>query len=155
MNISRFLVPVLGIAIAVYAYMYYGWQGVALVVGAMVMWVLMNFSRMMKVLERASDRPVGYVDSAVMLNAKLRKRVNMLHVMAMTRSIGEQLSEKDANPEIFRWTDSSGSYVTCEFAGGKLVKWELFRPEAPGGGRPAPRAVKSRVSATYPQRTLS
>ena len=28
-----------------------------------------------------------------------------------------------------RWTDGSTSTVTCEFVRGKLVKWELFRPQ--------------------------
>jgi hypothetical protein len=74
-----------------------------------------------------------------MLNAKLRPNVNLLHVMAMTRAIGEQLSEKDAQPEVFRWTDGTASSVTCEFMHGKLKKWELFRPPAPAP-EPAPPA---------------
>ena len=62
------------------------------------MWMLLHFTRMMKVLQRASNRPVGYCDSAVMLNAKLRPGVNLLHVMAMTKALGEQLSPKDRSP---------------------------------------------------------
>ena len=85
-----------------------------------------------KVLQRASNRPVGYCDSAVMLNAKLRPGVNLLHVIAMTRALGEQLSPKEQQPEIYRWTDGTASTVTCEFARGKLVKWELFRPHEAG-----------------------
>jgi hypothetical protein len=69
-----------------------------------------------------------------MLNAKLRPGVTLLHVVAMTRALGEQLSPKDAQPEIFRWTDTGGSHVTCEFAGGKLTKWVLVRP--PAGAEP-------------------
>jgi hypothetical protein len=99
-------------------------------VGGIIMWMLLHFTRMMKVLQRASNRPVGYCDSAVMLNAKLRPGVTLLHVMAMTRALGEQRSPKDQQPEIYRWTDASASHVTCEFQNGKLVKWELFRPQA-------------------------
>jgi hypothetical protein len=47
----------------------------------------------------------------------------------MTRSLGLLLSVKDQQPEMFRWTDGSDSQVTCEFVGGKLVKWELVRPQ--------------------------
>ena len=50
---------------------------------------------------------MGYVGSAVMLNAKLKPGVNLLHVMAMTGALGEQLSPKDEQPEIYRWTDGS------------------------------------------------
>ena len=36
---------------------------------------------MTAVLKRASKSPKGYVGSAVMLNAKLKKGVNLMHVM--------------------------------------------------------------------------
>ena len=138
MNFQKIVVPVLGVVLVVVAYRGYGWPGVALVVGGIVMWMLLHFTRMMKVLQRASNRPVGYCDSAVMLNAKLRPGVNMLHVVAMTRALGEQLSPQGEQPEVFRWTDGSASHVTCEFAGGKLVKWELVRPPAPADEAPSP-----------------
>jgi hypothetical protein len=102
---------------------------VAVVAGALVMWLLLHFTRMMTVLKRAADRPIGHVSSAVMLNAKLKKGVNLMHVIAMTRALGEQLSPKDEQPEFFRWTDGGGSHVTCEFRDGKLTAWELVRPE--------------------------
>jgi hypothetical protein len=130
MNLQKIVLPILGVLVVVVAYRGYGWAGVALAGGAIVMWMLLHFTRMMKVLERAANRPVGYVDSAVMLNAKLRAGVNMLHVVAMTRSLGEALSEKDAQPEVYRWTDGTASHVTCTFRNGKLASWELFRPQA-------------------------
>ena len=37
-----------------------------------LVWVLLHFTRMMTILKRAANRPIGYVDSAVMLNAKLK-----------------------------------------------------------------------------------
>lgn len=143
MNLQKIFLPVLGVAVVAVAYQSYGWPGVAMATGGIVMWMLLHFTRVMKVLQGAANRPVGYCDSAVMLNAKLRPGVNLLHVMAMTHSIGELLSPADTNPEVFRWTDAGASHVTCEFANGKLVKWELFRPQAapaedrPAGGPPA------------------
>jgi hypothetical protein len=83
---------------------------------------------MMQVLKRTADRPIGYVGSAVMLNAKLQKGASLMHVIARTQALGELLTEKDAQPEIFRWTDGTKSHVTCTFLGGKLQSWELFRP---------------------------
>lgn len=126
--LSRVGVPLLGVALVALAYRSYGWAGVAVVLTAIVMWALLHFNRMMQVLKRAANRPVGYVDSAVMLNAKLRPGATLLHVVAMTRALGELLSVKDAQPEVFRWTDGTRSHVTCEFVGGKLRKWELVRP---------------------------
>ena len=132
MNFQRIVLPVLGVVVVAIAYRAYGWPGVALAASGIVMWMLLHFTRMMKVLQRASNRPVGYCDSAVMLNAKLRPGVNLQHVIAMTRALGEQLSPKEQQPEIYRWTDGTASTVTCEFARGKLVKWELFRPQEAG-----------------------
>ena len=131
MNFQRIVVPVLGVALVALAWRSYGWAGVALVVGGIVMWALLHFNRLMQALKRAANRPIGYVDSAVMLNARLKPGVNLLHVMSMTRALGELLSPKDEQPEIYRWTDAGESHVTCEFTGGKLVKWVLVRPPAP------------------------
>jgi hypothetical protein len=129
MNFQKIWVPVAGVATVVLAYVYSGWPGVALVGGALVMWLLLHFNRMMQVLKRAANRPIGYVGSAVMLNAKLRAGVTLLHVVAMTRSLGELQSQSDTQPEIFSWTDGSQSVVRCEFWGGKLKSWTLERPQ--------------------------
>ena len=117
-----------------------GWAGVALAAGAIVMFLLLHFNRMLHVLRKAAERPKGYVGSAVMLNAKLKPGVNLLHVMAMTQSIGEPMTPVGEEPEIFRWTDGTQSSVTCEFTNGRLSKWTLARPaegEA-AGESPAP-----------------
>ena len=128
MNLQKIWVPVAGAATVVLGYVYSGWPGVALIVGALVMWLLLHFNRMMQVLKRAANRPIGYIESAVMLNAKLKPRATLMHVVAMTRSLGEQRSPKDEQPEVFRWTDTGGCYVDCTFAGGKLVGHQLTRP---------------------------
>ena len=138
MNFQKIILPILGVLVVAVAYRGYGWPGVGLAVGGIVMWMLLHFTRMMKVLQGASNRPVGWCASAVMLNAKLRPGVNLLHVIALTRSLGEQLSPKDQQPEVYRWTDGGDSSVTCEFLRGKLVKWALFRPEAEAGQGESP-----------------
>ena len=70
-----------------------------------------------------------------MLNAKLKPGASLLRVVAMTKALGELQSAPDQQPELFRWTDGTQSHVTCEFLGGKLVKWELVRPGL-GNGTP-------------------
>ena len=129
MNFQKILVPLALIAGTVLAYRSYGWAGIAAAVSVLVFWVLMHFSRMMQVLKRATARPIGHVDSAVMLNAKLKPGVTLLHVIAMTRALGALQSPKGEQPEVFRWTDGSQSFVTCTFVSGKLSHYELFRPE--------------------------
>jgi hypothetical protein len=94
MQLQKYLVPLASAVGLVAAYQAYGWAGVAIAGGALVMWLLLHFTRMMTVLQRAAKRPVGFVDSAVMLNAKLRPGVTLLHMVAMTRSLGELLSAK-------------------------------------------------------------
>jgi hypothetical protein len=139
MNLRKILWPVLGVVLVAAGWRGWGWPGVALAVGGIVMWMLLYFTRVMRVLQRAADRPVGYCDSAVMLNAKLKPGASLLHVIAMTRALGESLGEPQRQPEVFRWTDSTASSVRCEFMDGKLVKWDLARPaEAGTGESPAP-----------------
>ena len=129
MNFTRIL-TLTGIAVlTVGALQAFGWPGIALAVGGIVMWVLLHFTRMVTILKKAADRPIGHVASAVMLNAKLKKGVTLMHVIAMTRSLGLLQTEKDTQPEVFTWTDTSESVVTCTFVGGKLTEWTLVRPE--------------------------
>jgi len=128
MNFSKILIPVGVIVFVAGAWHEYKWPGVAVATGAVVMWVLLHFTRMVTVLSRAANRPVGHVDSAVMLNVKLKKGVNLMHVIAMTKSLGVRLSEENAQPEIFKWTDPGDSFVVCTFKAGKLQGWEMTRP---------------------------
>ncbi len=126
---SRVGVPLLALILVAMAYRSYGWNGVAVAASLMVMWALLHFNRLMQVLKRAARRPIGYLDSAVMLNAKLKPGVTLMHVVALTKALGELKSVKDRQPEVYRWTDGSESHVTCEFFDGKLMKWQLVRPE--------------------------
>lgn len=115
-------------ALLVLAHAKFGWPGVAFAGAGLVMWLLLHFTRLMGVMKRAANRPIGHVDSAVMLNAKLQPGRSLMHVVAQTRALGERLSAEAAQPEIYRWSDDSGSSVSCEFEGGKLARWKLERP---------------------------
>jgi hypothetical protein len=128
MNFSKILIPIGVVIFVAGAWHQFQWQGVAIATGAVVMWVLLHFTRMVTVLSRAANRPVGHVASAVMLNVKLQKGVNLMHVIALTKSLGERLSDANTQPEIYKWTDAGDSYVICTFKGGKLISWEMTRP---------------------------
>ena len=92
------------------------------------MWALLYITRMIKTMLRAANRPVGFVDSAVMLNAKLKAGDNLMHVIAMTRSLGKLQTPFHEQPEVFTWTDGTQSVVTCTFVDGLLKEWQLVRP---------------------------
>jgi len=128
MNFQKILVPAAGLIVLGFAYRQYGWAGVAMVGGALLMFLLLHFTRTMTVLKRAATRPIGYVASAVMLNAKLKPGVTLLHVVAMTRSLGELRSAPDTQPETYRWKDGGESHVDGVFVDGKLREWTLVRP---------------------------
>lgn len=130
MNWQKVFVLVAGVVLVAAAWRAYGWAGVAVAAGGVVMWMLLHFTRLMHVLKQAADRPVGYVASAVMLNAKLQAGMPLLKVIALTRALGEQRSAPEAQPEVFRWSDTGGSQVTCEFVNGRLAAWSLERPVA-------------------------
>jgi hypothetical protein len=128
MNWRNFLIPLAALLLMMWAYHAFGWPGIVFVISGGVLWVLLNFTRMVTILKRASQRPVGHVASAVMLNAKLKAGQPLMHVIALTRSLGKLESEKDTQPEIFTWKDSTDSTVRCEFQHGRLHQWELTRP---------------------------
>lgn len=130
MRFQNILIPIASVLLVMAGYRAWGWAGVALAAGGLMLWLLLHFTRLMHVLKRAADSPLGYVGSAVMLQVKLKPGLTLMHVVALTRALGEPLSPPDSQPEIFRWTDPSDSSVTCEFLKGKLVRWELRRPEA-------------------------
>jgi hypothetical protein len=107
----------------------FGWQGFALVATGLAMWLLMHFTRALRVLKQAAKRPIGHVGSAVMMNAKLKPGMRLLQVIALTRSLGQRVSEPDIQPEIFVWRDAGDSQVTCTFITGKLTQHALLRPQ--------------------------
>ena len=130
MNFSKIIGLLAAVVFTVGAWRQFGWAGLALAAGGVVMWVLLHFTRLMSVLQKAANRPVGHVASAVMLNAKLKKGMTLMHVMAMTQSLGALQTPKDTQPEVFVWTDPGDSRVTCTFVGGQLQAWALERPPA-------------------------
>ena len=116
-------------------------------VTAMVMWMLLHYTRLMHIFKQASNRPIGHVDSAVMLHVKLKPNMPLIKVIARTKSLGAveavegMLTPAQAQfkplsaqlgvavKEVFIWRDAQDSFVRCEFEGGRLKAWTLTRPE--------------------------
>ena len=113
----------------------WGWQGVVLAITVIVFWLLLQFSRALRVMRQAAGAPVGHVDSAVMLHAKLRSGMRLIDIIPLARSLGQAgkpQGEQDAQAlEIFTWTDAAGVAVRVELRAGRLQRWELQRPSEP------------------------
>jgi hypothetical protein len=117
---------VLAVAAVALGYVQWGWPGVALGVSVVVFWLLLQFSRAMRVMKMAGAAPLGHVDSAVMLHAKLSKGMTLMQILPLTRSLGVKVSDV---PEIFEWRDTSGAVLRVELVGGRCSAWALERGE--------------------------
>lgn len=130
----------LGWALAIVAvavgYLKYGWPGVALAVSVVVFWLLLQFSRALRVMRQAAGRPVGSIANAVMLNARLRAGMRLMDILPLTRSLGQKVAD---DPETFVWTDEGGDRVRVELRGGKCTAFGLERAEA-AAPAPSPEA---------------
>lgn len=132
--------PIVGWALAAVAFAVgwigWGWQGLVLAFTVVAFWLLLQFSRSLRVLRSAGANPVGHVDSAVMLNSRLERGITLLDVVKITRSLGRKLGE---SPERWGWTDPGGASVVVELDGGKVRSWTLERPDEPPGDASAAR----------------
>ena len=110
-------------------YVGWGWPGVVLGITVLVFWLLLQFSRSLRVMKGAAGKPVGHVDSAVMLHSRLKAGMTLMQVLTLTRSLGTRLSE---TPEAWGWTDPGGARVRLEMRDGRLQHWTLHRADEPG-----------------------
>ena len=121
--------PILGWGLALVAlgagWRGYGWPGLALALSVIVFWLLIQFNRSVKVMRNASGSPIGHIDSAVMLNARLSAGLPMIQVVTLTESLGKRIAEQ---PETWAWTDASGAEVQVVFTKGRCTRWALSRP---------------------------
>ncbi|MEN9628507.1 MAG: hypothetical protein RJA10_1734 [Pseudomonadota bacterium] len=131
--------PILGWGLAVVAvvagWLSYGWQGVVLAVSVTVFWLLLQFSRVLRVMRMAAGRPVGSIENAVMLHAKLRPGLKLLQILPLTRSLGQKVAD---DPETFVWTDGGGDRVRVELRDGHCTAFALERAGTGAEAPPAP-----------------
>lgn len=122
--------PVVGWILAAIAVVagWIGWgvPGVVLAVTVITFWLLLQFSRALRVMRMAAGRPVGHVDSAVMLQSRLARGMTMMQVIPLTRSLGQRVGSEDT----WRWADAGGDLVTLTFTRGRLERWSFERAGA-------------------------
>ncbi len=119
----------------------YGWQGLVLAVTVIVFWLLLQFSRALRVMRKAAGAPVGHVDSAVMLHSRLREGMTLVQVLALTGSLGARVDPPaEGAEESWRWRDEGEVSVTVHLRGGRTRDWALQRPDGHGAASGAPVA---------------
>lgn len=132
---------VVGIALA---WLQYGWRGVLMAISVIVFWLLLQFSRALRAMKQAGQRPVGSVDSALMMHSRLAQGMTLMQVIGLSRSLGQRVSQ---DPESWRWTDAGGTTLTLEMQAGKLVRWQLQRPQSDAAAQAADPAAQDQAGA--------
>ncbi len=126
--------PWIGWALAALAFFVgwrtWGWPGLVLALSVVVFWLLLQFTRITRVMRRAGAAPIGHAASAVMLHSKLHAGMPLLDVLRLTGSLGRKTAE---TPETFVWTDPGGAQVEVVFESGRCARWRLQRE---GGAAP-------------------
>lgn len=127
--------PWIGSALAALAvavgWQQYGWQGLLFAVTIIVFWLLLQFSRTLRVMQRAGQAPKGRIDSAVRVQAKLRRGMPLLEVLQVAGSLGERAGPAE-HQERWVWTDAGEVRLTLDFERGRLATWALQRPVEAG-----------------------
>ena len=124
----------LATAALVVGYMGYGWPGVLLALTVVVFWLLLQFSRALRVMRVAAERPVGSIGnvgrSALMLQSKLQRGMRLAQVMKLTGSFGVAVAQPGSaapDTEVFAWTDAGGDTVQVTLTAGKVAASKLLR----------------------------
>ncbi len=99
-----------------------GWQGVIFAMTGIVFWLLLQMSRLMRVMKTAGAAPMGSVANAVTLAAKLHEGMRLVDLITLAGSLGVKQA-----PETFRWQDAGGDAVEVVLRKGRLAQWRLMR----------------------------
>jgi hypothetical protein len=120
--------PWIGIGLALLALLLggalLGWQGVVFAATGIVFWLLLQMSRLMRVMKTAGAAPMGSVVNAVMLASKLHPGMKLVDLITLTGSLGQK-----QGPDTFVWRDACGDAVEVTLAKGKLAQWRLIRAD--------------------------
>lgn len=124
--------PWIGVGLAIAALLVggglLGWQGVIFATTGIIFWLLLQMSRLMRVMKMAGAAPMGSVGNAVMLNSRLHAGMKLVDLISLAGSLGIKQAA-----ETYVWHDPGGDAVEVVLRKGKLAEWRLIRAgEAPG-----------------------
>jgi hypothetical protein len=101
-----------------------GWQGAIFATTGIIFWLLLQISRLMRVMKTAGAAPLGSVANAVMLNSKLHAGMKLVDLITLAGSLGVK-----QGAETFAWRDAAGDTVEVVLRKGKLAEWRLVRAD--------------------------
>ncbi len=101
---------------------FFGWQGIVFATTGIVFWLLLQMSRLMRLMQKAGAAPMGSVANAIMLSSKLHEGMTLVELIKLTGSLGEKLTE-----DTYVWRDTGGDAVEVVLKKGKLAEWRLLR----------------------------
>jgi len=113
---------VLALVALVFGSWRYGWQGALLALTLIVFWLLLDFSRSMRVLRAASRRPVGQTASARQLHTRLKAGLTTVELVKLAGAVGEVV---DPAVPVLRWRDDYGDAIEVRCPGGRAQTWLL------------------------------
>lgn len=120
-SVRIWLFPALGLTLCFAAWRSYSWPGLALAASMLSFWVLLQFTRLMRLLRTVADRPLAQVPDARALQPKLDKGMAMGEVLRLTGCLGRRRSPEDTQPETFEWSDDQGFALLATFKNGRLT----------------------------------
>jgi hypothetical protein len=124
-RLRALLFPALSLALSYAAWRSYGAQGLLLAVLMLSFWLMLHFTKLMRLLRTVARRPMGRVNSATALLARLKPGMAMVDVIRLTLSIGALRTPPDTEPEERHWADDTGQAVSCRFEHGRLASFQL------------------------------
>ncbi|OWQ46453.1 hypothetical protein CDL60_13325 [Roseateles noduli] len=129
---NRLVGILLAIAAIVVGTYYFGWKGAILGTSAVIFYLLLQFSQLMRVMRTAQKSPLGHVSSAIMLNSKLHAGMKLIDLIRMCKSLGVKVQENT-----YRWTDTGGDAVDVVMENSVVARWTLIRAQEPESTAPA------------------
>ncbi|MCE4557358.1 hypothetical protein [Pelomonas cellulosilytica] len=101
-----------------------GWQGAIFATTGIVFWLLLQITRLMRIMKLAGSAPLGSVANAVMLGSQLHAGMKLVDLIALAGSLGVKQA-----PETFLWRDAGGDAVEVVLRKGRLADWRLIRAD--------------------------
>ena len=136
-RLRPWLFPTLVLALCYAAWRSYGWQGLVLAMLMSSFWVLLHFTKLMRLLRAAAARPKGAVADIPALQRHLRTGMPLHDVVRRTACLGERPADATAD-EVFDWHDEQGRVLRLHFQAGRLQRFERLDGSRPDLAAPPP-----------------
>lgn len=122
------LFPALALTLILAAWRSYGWQGVLLATLMLSFWVLLHFSKILRLLRTAATRPLGHCRDCRALARALKRGMPLYRVVQFTHALGLRQDSADAAVDRFVWHDPQDWQLEVVLWHGRVSEWTLLPP---------------------------